>query len=105
VLTVTAASWVASRKTHGEEDSYAFACAIADILFFPPSLYKNKDSDEMKYRNYCLPNMEKQRSDASSLEYVMWRMSQQRSEDRVHSFKQMREMVNAVTHVRDDGVR
>lgn len=91
------------RKTHGEEDTYAFACAVADILFFPISnpLYKNKDSDALKYRDYCLPDMARTRQDTTSLEYVIWRMTQGAHADRLHDIDEMRALVKGVTHLVD----
>jgi hypothetical protein len=39
------------------------------------------------------------RTDTSSLEYVVWRMTQQRWEDRVHDFDEMRRLVDRVTRL------
>ena len=91
------------REKYGEEDTYAFACAVADIIFFPTSLpqYKNKDNTSLKYRTFCLPDMEQKREDKASLEYVIWRMTQQAYPKRLHDFDEMRTLVKAVTHVHD----
>ena len=88
-----------TRKDNGEEDTYAFACALADQIFFPPALYKNKDNNEMKYRTFCLPDMERTRTDKSSLEFVIWRMTQQKYSDRLHDINEMRKLISGITHV------
>jgi hypothetical protein len=91
------------RKEHGEEDTYAFACAVADLLFFTGPEFKNKDSNELKYRTFCLPDMERPRRDVASLEYVVWRMTQGKWEDREHSIPAMKALLGAVTHLEDGG--
>lgn len=80
---------------HGEEDTYAFACAVADVVYMGGKEFKNKD----KYRTNCLPDMDRKRADKSSLEYVVWRMTQQRYEDREHSFSTMHKLVDSVKRV------
>jgi hypothetical protein len=92
------------RKEHGEEDTYAFACAVADILYFPGSKYRNKDTNEMKYRDYCLPDMASKRTDKTSLEYVVWRMTQQAYANRLHDLPEMRKLIGGVTHLVDKAV-
>jgi hypothetical protein len=52
-----------------------------------------------RYRDHCLPDMNVTRTDTSSLEYVVWRMTQQRWEDRVHDFDEMRRLVDRVTRL------
>lgn len=86
-----AADW----KENGEEDTYAFGCAVADVIFMGGKEFKNKD----KYRDFCLPDMERTRTDKKSLEYVIWRMTQQKRADREHDFKKMHAMVDAVTRI------
>jgi hypothetical protein len=46
-----------------------------------------------------MPDMDKERKDKASLEYLVWRMTQQKWEDRLHDFDEMRRLVNGVTHI------
>ena len=83
------------RATHGEEDSYALACDVAHNYYIVEGKYD-------KYRTYCLNNQETEttaRRDPASLESLIWRMTRQVWEDRLHDIGEMQRLLAATKHM------
>ena len=88
-------AWCVLRETHGEEDSYALACGIAHNYYISEHKYN-------KFRTFCLDDQETEtaaRRDPESLESLVWAMTRQGWDDRLHDIAEMRARLAKVTHM------
>jgi hypothetical protein len=89
VLVVTQLSdGVSCRRINGYDDMYAIACNFADKFY--------KGAKGGKYRTYCLPDQDRERTDPSKLEYVIWRMTARNRPDRLGDPATLHDMLNKV---------
>ncbi len=79
------------RQTHGFEDTYAFACMLSGRYVCATCHYE--------YRTFCMDEQERARKDDGSLEYLLWRMTRQNFNDRLHDIDEMLEYVPKITHI------
>jgi hypothetical protein len=91
VLIVTQLSdGVSCRQTNGYDDMYAIACDFGDMF------YLRNGAKGGKYRTYCLPDQDRERTDPSKLEYVIWRMTARNRPDRLGDPATLHNMLSAV---------
>lgn len=68
---------------------YAMGCNFANAFYMKGA----------KYRTYCLKDDDEPRTDETSLEYVLWRLTRHKRADRLEDVPVLLNVISNVTHI------